>query len=57
MHIGETPGFDRYRVASEPTYNLATGTQILAGKWRATRHSTSCAPFTVWETPDRRCIA
>ena len=37
MHIGEAPGFDRARVASDPTYNLATGTQILAQKWRATR--------------------
>src|SRR5204862_6412484 len=27
-----TPGFDRMRVASDPLYNLATGTQILAGK-------------------------
>lgn len=36
MHIGEAPGFDRARVASDPTYNLATGTQILASKWRAT---------------------
>lgn len=37
MHIGETPDFDRTRVASDPTYNLATGTRILAGKWRATQ--------------------
>ena len=37
MHIGETPGFDRARVASDPTYDLATGTQILAAKWRATK--------------------
>jgi len=37
MHIGETPNFDRERVASDPTYNLATGTRILAGKWRATQ--------------------
>jgi len=37
MHIGEAPAFDRARVASDPTYNLATGTQILASKWRATR--------------------
>jgi MYXO-CTERM domain-containing protein len=36
MHIGEAPAFDRARVASEPTYNLATGTQILAEKWRST---------------------
>jgi hypothetical protein len=36
MHIGETPTFDRTRVAAEPTYNLATGALILAGKWRGT---------------------
>jgi MYXO-CTERM domain-containing protein len=36
MHAGETPSFDRDRVASDATYNLATGTQILAGKWKAT---------------------
>lgn len=36
MHSGETPSFDRQRVASDATYNLATGTQILASKWRAT---------------------
>ena len=36
MHVGENPGFDRARVASDPTYNLATGTRILAGKWIAT---------------------
>jgi hypothetical protein len=36
MHTGESPAFDRARVASDPTYNLATGTQILAGKWKAT---------------------
>jgi hypothetical protein len=36
MHIGETPAYDRARVAGDPTYNLATGTQILASKWRAT---------------------
>jgi MYXO-CTERM domain-containing protein len=36
MHAGETPAFDRARVASDPTYNLATGTQILASKWAAT---------------------
>lgn len=36
MHVGETPSFDRTRVASEPTYNMATGASILAGKWRAT---------------------
>ncbi|MFL5320502.1 MAG: hypothetical protein ACJ790_12650 [Myxococcaceae bacterium] len=36
MHTGETPSFNRTRVASEPTYNMATGASILAGKWRAT---------------------
>ncbi len=36
MHQGETPAFDRALVASDATYNLATGTQILAEKWRAT---------------------
>jgi MYXO-CTERM domain-containing protein len=36
MHVGETPDFDRDRVAADPTYNLATGTRILADKWRAT---------------------
>lgn len=36
MHVGETPDFDRDRVASDPIYNLATGTRILAGKWKAT---------------------
>ena len=36
MHTGETPGFDRARVAAEPLYNLATGASILAGKWRST---------------------
>ncbi|MEW6432354.1 MAG: MYXO-CTERM sorting domain-containing protein [Myxococcota bacterium] len=37
MHIGEAPAFDRARVANDATYNLATGMQILAQKWRATR--------------------
>ena len=36
MHVGENPDFDRNKVASDPTYNLATGTRILAGKWKAT---------------------
>ncbi len=36
MHAGENPSFDRQRVAADPTYNLATGTRILAGKWVAT---------------------
>lgn len=36
MHVGETPKFDRARVASDPTYNLATGTLILRDKWAAT---------------------
>ena len=34
---GETPSFDRKRVAAEPIYNMATGASILAGKWRATK--------------------
>lgn len=34
MHEGEAPAFDRNRVASDPTYNLATGAQILASKWQ-----------------------
>ncbi len=37
MRKGETPTFDRARVASDPTYNLATGTRILRDKWAATR--------------------
>ena len=37
MHTGEAPSFDRARVASDATYNLATGTRILGEKWRATR--------------------
>ena len=36
MHKGETPDFDRDRVAAEPIYNMATGTRILAQKWKAT---------------------
>jgi hypothetical protein len=36
MHVGESPAFDRARVASDPTYNLATGTLILRDKWAAT---------------------
>jgi MYXO-CTERM domain-containing protein len=36
MHAGESPAFDRDRVAGDATYNLATGTQILAAKWKAT---------------------
>lgn len=36
MHTGEMPMFDRARVAGDATYNLATGTLILADKWRAT---------------------
>lgn len=36
MHVGETPKFDRLRVASDPSYNLATGTLILRDKWAAT---------------------
>ncbi|MDI3291520.1 hypothetical protein, partial [Polyangium sp. 15x6] len=36
MHVGENPDFDRERVASDPFYNLATSTRILAAKWKAT---------------------
>lgn len=36
MHAGETPSFDRERVAGDPVYNLATGTLILRDKWAAT---------------------
>jgi len=36
MHQGENPAFDRAKVAGDATYNLATGTLILAAKWRAT---------------------
>jgi hypothetical protein len=35
MRVGESPSYDRERVAADPTYNLATGTRILADKWRA----------------------
>ncbi len=35
MHVGEDPPWERARVASDATYNLATGTKILADKWRA----------------------
>jgi hypothetical protein len=34
MHKGDTAAFDQTQVAADPTYNLATGAQILAGKWR-----------------------
>ncbi len=36
MHTGDTASFDQNRVASDPTYNLATGTLILADKWKST---------------------
>ena len=36
MHVGETPAFDRTRVAGDPEYNLATGTLILREKWVST---------------------
>lgn len=36
MHVGESPAYDRARVAGDATYNLATGASILASKWRAT---------------------
>jgi hypothetical protein len=52
MHKGEAPAFDRARVASDPTYNMATGTQILASKWRATNCVGDNIPRTVehWYT-------
>ena len=47
MHTGEMPAFDRARVAGDPTYNLATGTLILADKWRATNCVGDNQPRTV----------
>ncbi len=35
MHVGETPAYDRAKVAADPLYNLATGTLILRDKWAA----------------------
>ncbi|WP_437490087.1 hypothetical protein WME75_12600 [Sorangium sp. So ce1014] len=37
MRSGDSPDFDPRRVAADPTYNAATGTHILAMKWKATR--------------------
>jgi MYXO-CTERM domain-containing protein len=37
MHKGETPAFDQKRVAAEAVYNMASGAQIFAAKWRATK--------------------
>ncbi|KYF95534.1 hypothetical protein BE20_45050 [Sorangium cellulosum] len=37
MRGGDSPDFDPRRVAADPTYNAATGTHILAMKWKATR--------------------
>jgi hypothetical protein len=52
MHIGETPSFDRTKVADDPTYNLATGAEILAGKWRAVKCVGDRQPSTIedWYT-------
>jgi len=52
MHNGETPAFDRAKVASDPTYNLATGTLILADKWRSTNCVGDNQPLVVedWYT-------
>lgn len=36
MHVGETPAFDRQRVAAEAVYNMASGMRILRDKWAAT---------------------
>ena len=54
MHKGETPAFDRARVANDATYNLATGTLILADKWRATNCVGDNQPRTVedWYVAD-----
>ncbi len=54
MHKGETPAFDRARVADDATYNLATGTLILADKWRATNCVGDNQPRTVedWYVAD-----
>ncbi len=37
MHVGETPPFDRAKVAGDPLYNLATGTLILRDKWASVK--------------------
>jgi hypothetical protein len=37
MHKGEMPSFDPQMVAADSAYNLATGAQILAAKWRAVK--------------------
>jgi hypothetical protein len=42
-----TPKFDRKRVANDPTYNLATGTQILAAKWGYTKCVGDAIPRTI----------
>ena len=47
MHKGETPAFDRARVAGDATYSLAAGTLILADKWRATSCVGDNVPRTV----------
>jgi hypothetical protein len=35
MHVGETPAWDRNRVAAEPLYALEVGLKLLAEKWVA----------------------
>lgn len=47
MHEGESPSFDRDRVAADPVYSLATGTQILASKWKATECVGDNQPDTI----------
>lgn len=47
MRNGETPSYDRARVAADPLYNLATGAMILADKWRATRCVGDALPETL----------
>lgn len=36
MRLGESPNFDRSRVASDPLYNLQAGMQLFSEKWRIT---------------------
>ena len=47
MHVGEMPAFDRMQVAADPTYNLATGARILAGKWRSAQCVGDRVPTTI----------
>jgi hypothetical protein len=47
MHVGEKPTFDRARVASDPLYNMATGTRILRDKWAYTKCVGDNDPVTI----------